>query len=428
MRPEAALASNHSWLLDRVRVLKDKQRPKPEHQQQSYVLYHCLCTLRAHDNPALIAAVAAANHLGLPLLAIFVLEDAKENDTARRHHFLLEGLAELSLEFEQAGIQFAVQLQYPGNRRPDFLTLAHRAALVVTDEPFVQPYLSTVRKLSGAAAALWVVDTACVVPAMKVRACDCGRAYKYEQSTAERLKLELTHKHAQEDLKNHERIQLPFEPLDLSDGSDEALGEFVKLCALDQSVKPVQHTRGGSSAGYRRWRSFCQSGLKAYSKRRNNPLLHHSHGVSRMSPYLNLGMVSPFRVARQALGVSPKFVNEMQTWRELAYAYCFHQPNHLALSRALPAWAWRTLSQHASDRRPRQLSLQQLASAASGDDYWDAAQRSLIVNGELHNNIRMTWGKAVLQWTRSPEDAYAALVYLNDHFALDGQAPPSYGT
>jgi len=39
----------------------------------------------------------------------------------------------------------------------------------------------------------------------------------------------------------------------------------------------------------------------------------------------------------------------------------------------------------------------------------------------------MTWGKAVLDWSASGEDALAKLVYLNDHFALDGQAPPSYG-
>jgi photolyase PhrII len=385
-----------------------------------------MSALRAHDNPALTAAICAANYAGLPLLVIYILEDNKVNCTARRHHFILEALAELSAEFTIAGIRFAIQMQSPGKRNPHYLTLAHRAALVVADEPFVQPYLATVQNLRRAAPALWLVDSACVVPAKQVRASDCARAYKYESSTAANRAAQLAEKLDEVALVNKEPVPLSFEPLEIEGADDQMIDAFVKLCAVDHSVGRVGHTRGGSSAGYQRWRNFCTCGLKLYSKRRNNPLQHHAHGVSRMSPYLNLGMVSPFRVARQG-AASGKFVNEMQTWREITYAYCFHHPEHLTLSKALPTWAYRTLSAHASDRRPRQLSLAQMASASTGDEYWDAAQRSLIVNGELHNNIRMTWGKAVLHWTASPDEAYNSLVYLNDHYALDGQAPPSYG-
>ena len=54
-------------------------------------------------------------------------------------------------------------------------------------------------------------------------------------------------------------------------------------------------------------------------------------------------------------------------------------------------------------------------------------QYSLVRNGELHNNLRMGWGKALLEWSESPQEALERLVYLNDKYALDGQAPPSYG-
>merc|ERR1712048_6923 len=39
----------------------------------------------------------------------------------------------------------------------------------------------------------------------------------------------------------------------------------------------------------------------------------------------------------------------------------------------------------------------------------------------------MGWGKALVKWTSSPEQAMEILIELNNRFALDGHAPPSYG-
>ncbi len=35
---------------------------------------------------------------------------------------------------------------------------------------------------------------------------------------------------------------------------------------------------------------------------------------------------------------------------------------------------------------------------------WDALQMHLAQTGELHNNARMGWGKALLRWTSGPQD------------------------
>ena len=37
------------------------------------------------------------------------------------------------------------------------------------------------------------------------------------------------------------------------------------------------------------------------------------------------------------------------------------------------------------------------------------------------------WGKAVHEWSASPAEALARLIHLNNRYALDGHAPPSYG-
>jgi deoxyribodipyrimidine photolyase len=62
----------------------------------------------------------------------------------------------------------------------------------------------------------------------------------------------------------------------------------------------------------------------------------------------------------------------------------------------------------------------------SGDAFWDAAQQQLQCTGELHNNVRMTWGKALLPWAASPQQALAAALHLNHKYALDGCDPCSY--
>ena len=38
----------------------------------------------------------------------------------------------------------------------------------------------------------------------------------------------------------------------------------------------------------------------------------------------------------------------------------------------------------------------------------------------------MIWGKKILEWTRSPEDALDIMVHLNNKYSLDGRNPNSY--
>ena len=56
---------------------------------------------------------------------------------------------------------------------------------------------------------------------------------------------------------------------------------------------------------------------------------------------------------------------------------------------------------------------------------WNLCQQSLLRHGELHNNLRMTWGKAVPLWTESLEHSLYIGQVLNDKYALDGRDPSS---
>ena len=175
-------------------------------------------------------------------------------------------------------------------------------------------------------------------------------------------------------------------------------------------------------------RRFRDQRLQRYAQHRNDAV--RADAVSRMSPYLHYGQVSPFRLAREATDIggkgAEKFLDELLIWRELSYAWCFYRQDHDRIS-ALPDWALESLRDHQDDPRPAQFTLETLARGCTGEALWDAAQASLLIHGELHSNVRMTWGKALLNWIGGPEDCWQKLVGLNHRYALEGRDPNSYG-
>mgnify|MGYP000440960649 CR=1 FL=1 len=93
---------------------------------------------------------------------------------------------------------------------------------------------------------------------------------------------------------------------------------------------------------------------------------------------------------------------------------------------SLPEWAKATLREHATDARSHVYTLADFATASTHDEVWNAAQRQLVREGTIQNYLRMLWGKKVLEWSRTPEEAWHVLVELNNRYALDGRDPNSY--
>jgi len=58
--------------------------------------------------------------------------------------------------------------------------------------------------------------------------------------------------------------------------------------------------------------------------------------------------------------------------------------------------------------------------------YWNAAQREMVETGKMHGYMRMYWGKKIIEWTETPEDAYWIALYLNNRYELDGRDPNGY--
>ena len=389
-----------------------------------FVLYWTHHALRTDANPSLDTALALGESLGIPVLVYAGISGVRMHQSDRHLAFLLEGYRDLAAQLAAIAVPFACSLRKDGRLDVALDRLAARAALVVTDDMPREPWpdrLASLARRTGRA--VLAVDSACVVP-MNLVGAAFGRAFAFRDAT--RAEREARVARAWPTAPRGEpRWPLVDHGLPEVDWDRFDIAELVASLAVDHSVGPVADTKGGSAAGMARWRAFAAGGLADYARDRNDAAIHG--GVSRLSPYLHYGMVSPLRIAREAVETggegAEKFLDELLVWRELAYSWCRHVPDHASFA-ALPAWARATLAARRDDARVV-LPRDRLARGRTGEALWDLAQRSLVAHGELHNNLRMTWGKAIPAWCATPEDALARLFELNDRFALDGCDPAS---
>ncbi|QDT05020.1 Deoxyribodipyrimidine photo-lyase [Rubripirellula lacrimiformis] len=422
MKVVQLIDSADRMLAERVRVVHDV----PVDRQGQFVLYWMRSAIRADENPALNIAIEFANRIKKPLLVYQGLSQRYPYASDRHHSFILQGARDVQQEFADRNIQYALHVERPGRCQPHLRTLAGRAACVITEDMPVEPIRRwTAILCRGLHCPVVAVDTACVVP-MRIVGRSYERAFEFRDATKALYQERTAASPAdvEMDCTANSSVSLPFEPMDLQ---RVEIADLVSQCKIDHSIHPVADTVGGSQAGYARWMKFRDTALANYDQLRNDALVD---GVSRMSPYLHYGMVAPTKIARQAAADSnsgaKKFLDELLIWRELAYGFCFYRRDHGRLS-ALPDWAIETLREHESDRRESNYSWEQMARGRTGDSLWDSAQRSLLIQGQLHNNVRMTWGKAILNWTPDAKHALDRIIDLNHRYALDGRDPASYG-
>jgi len=227
----------------------------------------------------------------------------------------------------------------------------------------------------------------------------------------------------------------------------EAIDRLLPTLPIDHRIGPVD-THGGSVAARARLRAFVDSGLARYHEDSRHPDLD---GSSRLSPYLHFGHISSHEIfdavmtaerwttrklgtvrggAREGWwGVSAgaeSYLDQFITWRELGFNMCVTRPEDHTHFESLPAWAVTTLKRHAKDKREWIYSRGEFESAATHDPIWNAAERQLTRDGWMHNYLRMLWGKKILEWSPSPEDALETTSTIMNAHALDGRDPNSW--
>jgi len=399
---------------------------KPVNRGGRYVLYWMQMYKRVESNHALIWAVRQANELGLPVVVYEGLKYYYPWASDRLHTFILEGGEEKRVPFEHLGIRYVFYLQANADSpKQTVAALAKQAALVVTDDHpcFIIPEHNR-RLAERSDVAVDVVDSNGIVPMSK---------FAKEEYAAYTIRPKIN-KLLDDHMKPLPQEMPRFSSLDLDiDCPDTAVTrdnivELVAGCDIDHSVPASPLYCGGTANGRKRLSKFIDEILPRYHETRSRPEVD---GSSRLSSYLHFGFVSALEIAlavREAEApdeAKDAYLEELIVRRELSFNMTRHNPRYDSLA-ALPPWAQTTMREHIDDHREFTYTLEQLEAAATHDELWNAAQREMVVTGEMHNYVRMLWGKNVIAWSPSYEIAFETLVHLNNKYCLDGRDPNSY--
>lgn len=409
----------------RVRTLA----PSPARPDGDYVLYWMTAARRTRFNPALEHAVGLAAAADRPLVVLDALQADHPHASARTCTFAVEGMEAVRARFAAAGVRHHPYVEpAPGAGRGLLAALARRAVAVVADDvpgDFRARLLAAAARTS--AVRLDAVDGAGLYP-VRAAGRPFHRAFDLRRHLAVALRPHLARAPVAEPL---DLVPFPRDPALPA----EVLERWPARTALPQGVDagvPALPGRGGEARAAARLARFLDH-VEAYAEDRRHPDLD---GTSALSPWLHWGHLSVhdvlaalahrYRVDPAVVGLEgfPEavrgFLDELVTWRELALNGAAFLPAHDRYE-GLPGWVRATLDAHRADPRPYRYDRDTLEAGRTHDAVWNAAQGQLVAEGWMHNQLRMVWGKKVLEWSATPEEAFHTLLHLNDRWALDGR-------
>jgi deoxyribodipyrimidine photo-lyase len=421
-------------------------------ESSSYVLYWMIANRRLHFNFTLDRALEHCAVLGKPLVILEALRIGYRWASDRMHQFVMDGMADNARTCREKRVFYYPYVEATEGAGKGLLAaMAERACILVTDD---YPCFFLPRMVESAgkqvSIRLEAVDSNGLLP---VSACGSamGRAFDFRRYLQRELPKHLSEFPSRDPLANAEharvllgaKIQKNWPPASETLLSDPAC---LRLFNIDHEVKPTE-LRGGHSHAKSRLADFLATKLPRYEEERNEPDLDAASGLS---PYLHFGHLgvhelfaelarrekwNPEKISMRATGSregwwrmsanSEAFLDQIVTWREVGFNFSAHRQDYDKYE-SLPGWAKKTLGEHTKNQRARVYSLQEFESGKTHDPLWNAAQRQLVAEGKIHNYLRMLWGKKIVEWTKTPQEAAEIMIHLNNKYGLDGRDPNSY--
>jgi deoxyribodipyrimidine photo-lyase len=417
---------------------------KSSSQEGKCVIYVMSRDQRVRDNHALTAAQKHATAKKLPLAVVFCLYENVGVRSREHFEFMLEGLKEVEKDLFRLNIPLILLLGSPKERlKATFHHLEPDA--VYFDFNSLRGPKKLLKDLSEIenSFAIYVVDTHNVVPVWVSSDKKEVGAYTMRPKIHKKLEEYLV----EPEIIKKQNIDWPGEYKKIEELNSQ-IGDI--LDKIDKSGIKLDFKPSEKEAK-KHLAEFINLKLETYAVNRNDP---SSGSQSDLSPYLHFGQISALRVALELRRVSLKngsdlhflsspkmpkpedaentkqhgidsLIEEMIVRKELADNFCYYDDNYDNLESA-PGWAKNSLDKHRQDSREHLYSLEELEKAKTHDSAWNAAQKQMTTTGKMHGYMRMYWAKKVLEWTESPEQAIEFLVYLNDHYSIDGGDPNGY--
>ena len=413
---------------DRVKAfLKGQEVPSSEGHwtEGAYVVYWMQSSQRVHDNHALAYAIDWGNRLQIPVVVYFGLYDDFPGGNLRHFAFMLEGLQSAAQKLRDQGMEMVVKTTYPPEGA---LHMARKAALLVMDRGYLRVEKTWRQEvIDRCDVPVYQVETNVVLPVERVSHKEEYAAHTIRKKIHRALQNYLVPlKPRRPTVSALGRTDLEMEQdLDLL---QQPIAEILEGLQVDRKVPPVSSRvfQGGEDAAHRQLEAFIDRKLAAYPDKQSDA---GDTVTSELSPYLHFGQISPLKVAlrvyEQVGDVHHPFLEQLIVRRELAMNFVYWNEAYDSFT-ALPDWAQKTLNEHRGDPRDVIYTLEELVQANTYDRYFNAAQRELMMRGTIHNYMRMYWGKKIIEWSPTPEEAFKVLLQLNDEFALDGRDPNGY--
>ena len=401
--------------MDKVSTERVRRLNASNVKGEKYVLYWMQSSHRVEFNLALEYAFSWANKLDKPLVVFFGLTRSYPAANLRHYAFMLEGLRDVKAQLEDIGVKLVVREQSP---ELGVTALSKDACLTVVD----RGYLKTLRQWYSDAAAkmrcsLVQVEDNVLVPVEEASIKEEYSAATLRPKIQKKRENFLRMPKQQEPKKSS--LDLKFDSVDLAD-----FDAVVSALNVDRSVQKASF-RGGSREAAKRLVDFLENKLPVYADWRNNPTVDFT---SKLSAYLHFGQISPVKIALEVLAADAPdeakevYLEELIVRRELAVNYVYFNERYDSFE-GLPNWANLTLNKHKADKREYLYTVEDLERAETHDLYWNAAQNQMRLTGRMHGYMRMYWGKKILEWTKTPQDAFKTALYLNDKYELDGKDP-----
>jgi deoxyribodipyrimidine photo-lyase len=397
----------------RVRILKEADK------KTGPIVYWMSRDQRVRDNWALLFAQELALQEDVPLAVAFCLAPTFLGATMRHYGFMLSGLHEVEKNLAEKNIPFFLLPGLPPSEIPRFVRKNSGVGTLVTDfDP-----LRIKRKWKEAVAQnidipFYEVDARNTVP--------CWIASPKQEYGAYTLRPKIKRALPEflEDFPGLGKHTISWKGKPGKIG----WGEVEKSLRVDRAVSEVDWIEPGENAAHKVMREFIKKKLGLYNGERNDPT---KDAQSNLSPYLHFGHISAQRIALEVRNSvadeesREAFLEELIVRRELSDNFCFHN-NDYDNFEGFPDWAKKTLHDHRKAPREYIYSLEDFEHANTHDRLWNAAQREMVRRGKMHGYMRMYWGKKILEWTESPEEAMRIAIYLNDRYELDGRETNGY--
>ena len=393
-----------------------------DQKSSGYVLYWMQQSQRVKSNETLAAALHRAKELGTYVQVCFVFTPDYPGAGYRHFRFVLEGLKDLKTSFEAKNIPFCVKVGHP----PDVIEkIAKIAKEVFWDPSEVNPPRSWRDTLADRlTCTVTEVDSETVVPPSVVSG---------KREFAARTIRPKIHRNKAPFI-NAVRISSGPKVSGQTLESDIDLSKTVESLLAELSIKKgidnyePRHL-GGEREASRTFQKFLSNGLKGYAESRKIALDDRASGLS---PYLQYGQISAVAITIAVMDHDDSskedreaFLEELIVRRELAYNFCHYEKRYDSFD-SMPNWCKITLKEHRQDEREYTYSYRQLELSKTHDDLWNNCMATMREHGVLHNQLRMYWGKKIVEWSKDPETAYKNALRLNNTYFLDGFNPNSY--